>query len=107
MGTAWQDESEESTIKERTMKNPYIATSFHPSDHVSAWDFEAEFLDYLEARRFPMQLLGHREQPDTDKYEQEFLDEMAQDWEDARAEDRYADLVEERHADDERYWRSL
>jgi hypothetical protein len=88
-------------------QNPYIAVSLHPTDHVSAWDFESAFLDYLEAKGFPMQMLGHREQPDTDKYEQEFLDEMAQEWEDARAEDRYEDLVEERRTNDERYWRSL
>jgi hypothetical protein len=89
------------------MRNPYVRASLHPADDVSAWDFEEEFMEFLKDNGYPIVLLGHREQPDTDKYEQMFLDEMAQAWEDDRAESRYEDLVAERHSDDERYWSSL
>ena len=87
--------------------NPYVAKSSHPADGVSAWDFEEDFLHYLESHNYPMQLLGHREAPDTDLWEQEFLDEMAIEWEDARAEDRYSDFLEQKHADDKAYWNSI
>jgi hypothetical protein len=87
--------------------NPYVAKSNHPADDVSAWDFEEDFLHYLESHDYPMQLLGHREAPDTDKYEQEFLDEMAEEWEDAKGEAAYEDMLEERRYDDEKYWDSL
>lgn len=77
--------------------NPYVARSIHPADDVSAWDFEAEFYEYLESKGYPLDFLGHREAPDTDKYEIEFLEEMAERWEDDRGEAAYEDMLYDRH----------
>jgi hypothetical protein len=87
--------------------NPYVAKSHHPADDVSAWDFEAEFYEYLEMKGYPLHLLGHRDAPDTDKYEAEFLEEMAEEWEDAKAEASYEDMLDRERHDDEKYWDSL
>jgi len=87
--------------------NPYIAKSIHPADAVSAWDFEERFMQYLEDSGYPVYVLGHREAPDTDKYEQEFLDQMAEEWEDYQAEASAERASEDRHYDDMKYWSSL
>jgi hypothetical protein len=90
-----------------TYNNPYVAKSSHPADDVNAWDFEAEFCDYLEMKGYPLHLLGHRDAPDTDKYETEFLEEMSEDWEDVRAERLMEEREMDRDDDDRAYWDSL
>ena len=87
--------------------NPYIPKSNHPADDVSAWDFEEEFFDYLRTEGYPIELLGHRDAPDTDKYEESFLLDMASYWEDMRAESIMEDREFDRMDDDVSYWNSL
>ena len=87
--------------------NPYVAKSNHPADDVSAWDFEEEFIEFLRKEGYPLDRLGHRNAPPTDKLEVDFLQDMAEFWEDMRAESIMEDREFDRDDDDRAYWDSL